>query len=125
MVKDEEHRPSRAASFAAVGVMLFGALVFCVANKLETGLPMMREELPAMAFARIACRDAISDQMNDPESAVWGELTEWPVEDAGVAQVVVLAEYRGRNQFGALVIEQRRCLIGTAPPMVRVLRVGS
>jgi len=59
---------------------------------------------------RYACKEFISRNLHDPQSAQWGEWLEWPAQVDG-QEVTVSARMRAANQLGGVVVSRFHCTV--------------
>lgn len=86
-------------------------LVFQIPSAPEPGPRQMTEQETNIAIARRACKDLIQDQLNDPDSAEWGNVSLWPAgpQTDDPNRLLVQPEIRAKNAFGALVLTRFQC----------------
>lgn len=97
--------------FATVSVG-FAYGVFQLSSSIPEPEPrQLTQEEINLAAARRACREIISGQLHDPDSAEWGNVSLWragPQTD-NPNRILVQPEIRARNAFGALVLTRFQC----------------
>jgi hypothetical protein len=78
-----------------------------------------------MGSARYACTEFLTDALKDPSSAEWGMRSgnwhsTWPASVEGDV-VTVHPQFRAKNGFGALTINQFVCKVKVADGMVSLV----
>lgn len=86
-------------------------LVFLLPSSPEPEPRQMSEQETNIAIARRACKDLIQGQLNDPNSAEWGNVSLWPAgpQTDDPSRLLVQPEIRAKNAFGALVLTRFQC----------------
>lgn len=62
-------------------------------------------------FARSACAEFLERTLNDPSSAEWVEISQWPSVKTGVQDYRVQMRVRAKNGFGALMLADYLCVV--------------
>ena len=67
--------------------------------------------------AQIVCQEAIKRVLNDPNSAEWGQVYNWPagLQDNDDSRYLVQPEIRATNGFGGKVLTRFECVFNVLP----------
>lgn len=69
-----------------------------------------------LSIARRACQNIIREQLHDPDSAEWGNVSLWTagLQTDNPSRLLVQPEIRARNAFGALVLTRFQCIFSVS-----------
>lgn len=109
----KEEKPKGLLGPAIFAALALGAL-YLVFQLPETPSPeprAMTQEETNIAVARRACRDLIGQQLHDPSSAQWGNVSTWKagLDAQDNSRILVQPEIRATNAFGATILTRFQC----------------
>jgi hypothetical protein len=87
--------------------------------------PEPAPEPPTANTARQICQRFIERSLNDPRSAEWVDLWEWPASETEPGRWLVRATFRATNAFNALILATYECEVNYSSESWLLIRLDN
>lgn len=105
------------------GLVIVGIVVLIIYGSISSPTTTSSSARPAdpIAGARYACREFIQHQLNDPGSAQFGRIMDWPASQQEDGTILVRAGFRAKNAFNATIYTTWSCRVRNAEGDIRLV----